>query len=366
MGVSPISGTSRIAPRPRRERRLGGAEIDLRLSAARDAVQQERAEARVAHGRQKIGERPLLVLGGNYGQRLAGRQFRGRPQLALRIEAQRSLLRQPVDGAPQRRPIAHEVRHAQAAARRAQARDDLGLRRAARRGVFLDERRDLELAEAGRVDRLLHRHDSVAPQPRDTRLRVAAEALLERAQAQRAVLQVPQQRVVGPSRLHEPHDRTAGAHPRGRQHEPVALARRCQVVVGDEACEVEERRRHERRLVEDLQHLLEVQRLRLRRVPADDADHAPAAEGDEHAHAALGTRRSSRQPVAEGRLEGQRQRDGHQALVHARHSIRRECEAGSARERGARYSPGTGLPSRRRTTFMSSHTSFLPAAFRSR
>ena len=251
-GREPDLGHEQDRPAAAREGRLGGAEIDLRLSAARDAVQQERAEARVAHGRQKIAERPLLVLGGNHGQRLAGRQFRGRPQLALRIEAQRSLLRQPVHGAPQRRPIAHEVRHAQAAARRAQARDDLGLRRAARRSVFLDERRDLELAEAGRVDRLLHRHDSVAPQPRDARLRVAAEALLERAQAQRAVLQVPQQGVVGPSRLHEPHDRTAGAHPRGWQHEPVALARRCQVVVGDEAREVEKRRRHERRLVEDL------------------------------------------------------------------------------------------------------------------
>ena len=91
----------------------------------------------------------------------------------------------------------------------------------------------------------------------EPRLRVAAEALLERRQPQRPGLQLREQRVVGVGAgLQQAHHRAARADARGWQHQAVALPRRCEVVIRDPRREVQQRRLRERGLVEDLQHLL--------------------------------------------------------------------------------------------------------------
>ena len=172
----------------------------------------------------------------------------------------------------------------------------------------------------------------------------------------------------------EADDRAARPHSRGRQDGPVALARRREVVLGHPGGEVEERRRDERALVEDLRDLLQRLARDFRRRAGHDPDHPPAAEGNEHAHAALRRRDAARHPVGEGRLEGHRQRDGDEGRVHGDHSTRRGGVRGPRAAKHARpprlagYSPGprTGRPRRPRTVFMSSQTSFLAAGLRSR
>ncbi len=318
------------------ERRLDGPEEDLRLAAAGHAAQQERAEAACRNRGQQLVERPRLVVGRRERGGLAQRQAVRRAHLALGHEPQHAELLQPADRPAQRRLVRDQLGDARAPARGAQPCHGFGLRLAARRRLARRlQHGDLDLPKAGGVERLLDRDRPLAPQARQPWERIAAEALLERRHAQRSGLKVLQQRVVGSAGLQQAHDRPARTNACGRQHEPVALAGRREVVVGDEGGQVEKRRRRERGFVEHLRDFLELlPKLAALRVVAaadDDADRAPAAERHQHAHAPLRRRRALRHPIAEGRLEGQRHRDRHDALVHVAHSIRRGGGRGSAR-----------------------------------
>ncbi len=321
-------------PAPR-ESRLDGAEVDLRLPAARHAVEEERPERPSGEGVEQRPQRRLLVRGRLHRQELARGQPFGPAHVALLDDAQGSLLGQPIDRPAQGRAVADELGHAGTPAGGAQPLQDLRLRAAPRLERHLGEDGDPPLAEAGRLDVLLHLHEARAAQARDARLRVPTQPLLEGRQPQRAALQLPQHGILrglaGLDRRDEADERAAGPHAGGRQDGPVALARRREVVLGHPGGEVEERRRDERALVEHLRDLFQRLARDFRRRAGHDPDHPPAAEGNEHAHAALRRRDAARHPVGEGRLEGHRQRDGDEGRVHGDHSTRREGDAGSGR-----------------------------------
>jgi hypothetical protein len=65
-------------------------------------------------------------------------------------------------------------------------------------------------------------------------------------------------------------------------------------------------------------------------------------------------------------LKGQRECHFHGASVHPDDSMRRRGRAGSGARGGRPGAQGSSSASSRRTTFMSSHTSFLAPGFRSR
>ena len=156
-------------------------------------------------------------------------------------------------------PIAHQVGDARAAARGAQPLDDLGLGLAARLGS--GSRSSTATRTSRKPGASSACSTATTPSRRsrsEPRLRVAAQPLLERRDPQRPGLQLREQRVVGAAGLQQAHHGAARAHARGRQDQAVALPRRRQVVVRDPRREVEERRLGERRLVEDLQHVLQL------------------------------------------------------------------------------------------------------------
>ncbi len=230
------------------------------------------------------------------------------------------------------------------AARRREPRQQLGLRPAGGLERQLAAHRHLSLAKAGRIEVLLDDDDALAAQAGDARLRIASQPARQRGQPQRAVRERLHHGIVGARlRPREPNDRSARAHSGRRQHELVALAGRRQVVADHPLGEVQDRRRDERYLVQDLQDVLEgeVVRHALGRVgPADDdADHASTAEGHHDPRAPLG-RRTRRQAVRERPLERLRDRDLDE-IRHAHHSSPRR----GAQVRGSigRY-PGTGPP----------------------
>ena len=66
-GVSAISGTSTIAPRPCASAAAAALQVDLGLARAGDAVQQQRAPARARDRRLDLGERGRLVGGQRRG-----------------------------------------------------------------------------------------------------------------------------------------------------------------------------------------------------------------------------------------------------------------------------------------------------------
>ena len=176
-------------PAPR-EGRLDGAEVDLRLPAARHAVEEERPERPSGEGVEHRPQRRLLVRGRLHRQELARGQPLGPAHVALLDDAQGSLLGQPIDRPAQGRAVADELGHAGTPAGGAQPLQDLRLRTAARLERHLGEDGDPPLAEAGRLDVLLHLHEARAAQTRDARLRVPTQPLLEGRQPQRAALQL--------------------------------------------------------------------------------------------------------------------------------------------------------------------------------
>ena len=90
-GVSPISGTSTIAPLSRSKRRLGGRQVDLGLARARDPVQEVLAgRGAVDRGDDRVERRSLL--GRQPRSRSTGRRRR-RPSAAGSCAALRSLTR---------------------------------------------------------------------------------------------------------------------------------------------------------------------------------------------------------------------------------------------------------------------------------
>ena len=111
-GVSAISGTSTIAPRPCGERRGRGLQVDLRLARAGDAVQQQPRRIACRDRRLDLGERGRLV-GGELpaarrraptaacsgARRTARRSSRTSPRRSRRRSAGRSAA-----GDPRRRP----------------------------------------------------------------------------------------------------------------------------------------------------------------------------------------------------------------------------------------------------------------------
>ncbi len=62
-GVSAISGTSTITPRPCVERRRGGAQVDLGLARAGDAVQQAPLGRAAPRAPSRSGASAALLLG---------------------------------------------------------------------------------------------------------------------------------------------------------------------------------------------------------------------------------------------------------------------------------------------------------------
>ena len=127
-GVSAISGTSTMTPRSLRERRRGGAQVDLGLARARDAVQQQRPRRRrrrsaAVHRRLDLGERERLV-GGQRGLRAARADALVVDVAARRAAARARRGRGPRGGAARqvaRRPRAAARRAAPAGARSAGA-----------------------------------------------------------------------------------------------------------------------------------------------------------------------------------------------------------------------------------------------------
>ncbi len=286
-------------------------------------MEQERPESPPLERAEQGRERRLLV-GGRHDRRgLARRQSPGLPHVALVDEAYAAALREAIERTPQRRAAADEVGHTRAATGGPQPLQDLRLGAAPRRDRRLGQHRDADLAEARSVDRLLDLHEACAAEPENGPLRVPPEPLSERGQAQWAVLQVPEDGVGSTlARLHEAHDRAARPHARGRKDQPVALARRGEVVIGHPGGEVEQRRLDERALVEHLGDLLERSVPGLRPRSDDDPDHPPAAERDLDPHAELGHGQARGHAVGEGRLERHRQRDGDEACIHGCHSNR--------------------------------------------
>ncbi len=330
-----------------RERRLDGPEVDLRLPAARHAVEEERPEGAARESLEQGPQRGFLVRGRHDRRDVARRQPLGRPHLALVDEAHGSLLGQASDRAAQRRPVPDELRDPRAPSGRAQPLDDLDLGSAAQRRERLGEHGHLPLAEAGGVDRLLHLHEPCAAQAGHGGLRIAPEPLLEGRQPQGAALQLPQhgidRAVTRLGRLHQAHDGATRPYAGGREDGAVALTRRCEVVLRHPGGEIQERRGHERALVEDLDHVLQGLARALPRGTGHDADHPATAERDENAHAALRHRGAARHPVREGRLEGHRQHDGNEPLVHGAHSTRWGWDRRSdCRVVRAAISPGRG------------------------
>jgi hypothetical protein len=104
----------------------------------------------------------------------------------------------------------------------------------------------------------------------------------------------------------QPHDRAARPDSRRGQYEAQALARRREIVVGDPGREVEKRRGDERRLVHDLDHVLERDAVDRLRGPGHDSHRAPPSERHDHADAAGRQRQRVGHPVREAREHRER------------------------------------------------------------
>ena len=115
------------------------------------------------------------------------------------------------------------------------------------------------LTEAARLDVVIHDDRPRAAQAGQPGRRVAAQPPRQRRDPQRPRAQRVRHGIaLRGRRIDEPRDGPAGPHALGRQHEPVALAGRGQVVVGRPGREVQQRRRDQRRLVHDLEDVLEL------------------------------------------------------------------------------------------------------------
>ncbi len=332
-------------PAPPRQRRFDGAQVDLGLAAAGDTVQQERVEAVRCDRRQDLPQRVVLVAGRRQRRRLDGRQLVRGPPVPLQLDADRAFLAQAIDSRPQRWPVSDELDHPGAAASGRQPVEDERLRAAPRRDGGVAPHGDARLLEAGRAEVLAEFDQPGLLEAREPGLRVAAEPLREDRQAQRTTSQRRQDRVfrrlLGRPRAcaGEADDGTARAHTGRRHHQPEALPGRCQVVRRHEVGEVEERRRHQGFLVQDLQDFLQRPAFGVGPGARHHADHPAPAEGHEHAHATPGHGLARRHPVAERRLKGHRQRDIYERVLHAAHSSRSGITAGSARPRRPRIAP---------------------------
>ena len=333
------------------ERGLGGPEIHLGLPAAGDAVQDERGIAAASDGVSEDGQdlrliRSRLGPAGNLALHHAGN-----PRRPLFFDAKDAGLGQAVDRTPQRGPIADEVAHPGPAARRLQAADDFGLRLAPRREGRARLHGDLHPAETAGRQVLLDRDEPGSPQPGQPRGRVAAQAPRERGDAQRPL---PQRLHVGVAgrRVGPQQARHRPARPYSREDQPVALARRRQVVLRHPGRQVEQRRRNEGRLVEDVEDVL--QREPFRRASVErgghDTDHAPRPEGHEDPRAPLGPCEVLRQAVGEAGLD--REREGHADRAR-RH---RASLAGTGASRGQITRPAASAPASCPPRLPSSHS----------
>jgi hypothetical protein len=112
---------------PGLERALGHAEVDLRLAAAGDAVQQEGPESALLHRCLELPQHRGLVFGVGRPHVLAAGHRLGAAHVALFLDPYRSLLGELGESGTKRRPVAHEVGHAHPSPRGLQPGQDLGL-----------------------------------------------------------------------------------------------------------------------------------------------------------------------------------------------------------------------------------------------
>jgi hypothetical protein len=302
------------------ERPFGGPEVHLGLAAARDTVHEEGREA-AARNRGQDRREGRRLLDGRHERTLAlPWQHVRRAEVALLAQRHGARLRQPHDRAPEGRAITHQVRDARAPAGDAQAGQDLGLGRSSHRRRRPRQRSHLDEPEPGRLEVLHDLHHAGLTKPGEARRRVAPEPMGEGRDLERTAAQGGDHGV-GPIRsrllrIAQARDRAAGADPRRGQDEAHAFARRGQVVVGHPRRQVEQRGRHERGLVQDLDHVLERHARDRLRGSRHDPDRAATSEGNHHPDAARRHRHRLRHAVGEAREHGERKGDGDEPAVH--------------------------------------------------
>ena len=153
----------------------------------------------------------------------------------------------------------HQVGHAGATRGGPQSREHLGLGLALRRNTPVGEHGHLYEPEAGRAHVLNQLDRPLLAQLQEARRGVAAEAMREGGDAQGPVAQGGQNRIVrGDRRSDEAHHGSARAEARGGQQQLQALARGRQVVLGHPFGQVNEGRLDERRVVDDLEYVLQL------------------------------------------------------------------------------------------------------------
>ncbi len=198
IGVSPISGTRTMAPRPRARASSTARKYTSVFPLPVTPYSRKGRNAPSATAARRGSSAVSWSGVGEHGRRVAVREPRRLPHVPLVDEDERPLRGEAVDRPAQGGPVAREVGHAGAPPGRAQALEHLGLRPPLRLERRVPQDGDARLPEPRGSDLLVHRDDAGAAQPGHAGLRILPEPLLERGEPQRTA---PRSRTTGSSAL---------------------------------------------------------------------------------------------------------------------------------------------------------------------